>query len=65
VALELLIPDRQLEAEGGRLRVHAVGAPDHRGLGVLERAGLHGLGALTHAIEREYADRTAAVEARR
>ena len=38
VAADLGIPQRQLEPEGHRLRVHAMGAPDHRRAAVLERA---------------------------
>ena len=39
VALHLLEPQRQFQAEGGRLGVYAVGAPYHEGVLMLERQG--------------------------
>ncbi len=38
VAVDLGVPQQQLEPERGRLGVHAVGAPDHRGVLVLDGA---------------------------
>ncbi len=39
IAAELIVPERQLEAEGHRLGVYAVGAADHRRVAVLVGAG--------------------------
>ena len=41
VATELVVPQRQLEAERHRLGVHAVRAADHRGAAMLVRPRLH------------------------
>ena len=41
VAIQLERHDRELVSEAGRLRVDAVGAPDHHGVAVLQREPLH------------------------
>ena len=46
VALQLGVPERQLQAEGHRLGVHAVRAPDHRRPPML-------VGALAHRFHQE------------
>ena len=42
VAVDLRVPQRQLQAEGHRLGVDAMRAADHRRAAVLERAIAHG-----------------------
>ena len=55
VALELRVPERELEAERHRLRVHAVRAPDHRRPPVLEGARAHRLAQPREALQDQIA----------
>ena len=55
IALQLGIPECQLQPEGQRLGMHAVGAPDHRRLAMLVGTGPHGLGERFDILQQQFA----------
>jgi len=55
VALDLRVPERQLQPEGRRLGVHAVRPPDHRGVPVLFGARADGRGERLEVLQDEVA----------
>ena len=60
VALQLGVPERELEAEGHGLGVHAVGAPDHRRRPCARgRASRTASRSAAHVLEDEVARRRA------
>ena len=55
IALQLLVPERQLQTEGDRLGVHAVGASDHRRTAMLGGAVADGVREVVDVLQQQVA----------